>query len=404
MIVGTRFVAVFGKFLAFFLVGKYFSVKILADYIVLSSLITVLVYVLGIELYTYSVRLFIKESTLDGRKRIFLQQLLFYFAVYILYGIILLFLGEFIEGHNFCFLYIISVFEHLCQELYRIFVALKKQVLANVLLFLKSGFWVFLLFFVLTFNLVDVRISFFYKLWMISSILSFLIGLIYLIKYFNITRLKDLFVNFTIEWYLDGIRSVSIYFTIALILKSIEYGNRLFSSFYLSSFEVAKVGLIFQLVMPISIFIDALIISVIFPKILQYINQNKLELVKDLIKISAERITIIVIVSGIFIILSIDFVLLILNKPNFHISNSLLFLALLVVLFQNIGSLLQIPIYGLSNDKIILRIYLFSGSFFFICSLSFIPILGVFGVFLASGSAFAMLTVFMFRQYLNVLK
>lgn len=403
LVVITRFIAVFGKFIAFFIVGKYMSTDIFASFILFTSSISILIYVLGLELYTYSVRLFLKENSLLERKKIFVHQFTFYCIVYVLFAVSLLLVSRSTLKIEYVYLFFIAILEHIGQEIYRILVALKKTILANFLLFLKSGCWVYILYILWEFKIIVPNITTLYLFWIISAFISFCIGILWILRYLRVFSLKDLSVNISWGWYKNSIKSVAIYFTIALILKTLEYGNRFITSYFLSSSDVAELGFIFQIAAPITIFIDAAVLSNVFPHILSATNSKDTMLIKSIISLNVKKILGIVFLSGVVLLVLFKYIIIFMNKSNLSTNYTTLFIAILIVLFQNLSSLFQIPIYGFSKDNSILIIYTISGLVFILLNIFLLQFLGILGIFMGSLLSFFLMMLLMYKKYISIL-
>lgn len=104
-------------------------------------------FVLGIDFYTFSTRDMLSRP-LEDAPRIIRDQLVFFVFTYIVFLPLLMgvFLAELLPWELAAWFYLLLLFEHLSQELYRLLVALGKSLIASIVMFLRMGAWVILAF------------------------------------------------------------------------------------------------------------------------------------------------------------------------------------------------------------------------------------------------------------------
>ena len=172
-----RVLTIVFKFLLSIIIVKNLSVHDLGVYGIFQTTITLLIYILGFDFYTFNTREILREE--KNISFLLLNQVAFHAIVYILILplILLLFSYNVISTEYIVYFYVILVVEHTSQEIYRILITLKRSVIASLSLFLRSGIWIFILYVAWTYNLSSGTITDIFSLWFIGALISIIVGL-----------------------------------------------------------------------------------------------------------------------------------------------------------------------------------------------------------------------------------
>ncbi|MBK9455474.1 MAG: hypothetical protein IPO24_07730 [Bacteroidetes bacterium] len=137
---GIRGATLIGKFLLVYFLADQLTVEQNGVWGIFTTSIALSLYVVGLDFYTYSSRR-ILDFKEEDRSPMLRDQLVFYFISYlVLFPILgLLFVFNVIDIKFAIFFYAILIFEHLAQEAYRTFVVFSKPIIANIILFLRTG-------------------------------------------------------------------------------------------------------------------------------------------------------------------------------------------------------------------------------------------------------------------------
>ncbi|MGX9565684.1 lipopolysaccharide biosynthesis protein [Pseudomonas sp. CFBP 5748] len=134
------------KFALVFFLAKYLDARVVGVYGLISATIGYAIYLVGLEFYNYSSREIIgsESDLLFGYLK---DQLVLYLIVYALVVplTVVFFFSGFIPLEYAYWFGCLLVVEHLAQELNRVLVAVSQQMLASVVLFVRSGAWCLLL-------------------------------------------------------------------------------------------------------------------------------------------------------------------------------------------------------------------------------------------------------------------
>jgi O-antigen/teichoic acid export membrane protein len=139
-----RSLTLVSKFILLIFIARYLSPEDLGVFCLMTVTITTALYLLGMDFHVYNTREILARGS--GSVPILIRdQLVFHAGVYILAlpALLAVFLGGILEWRYVGWFYALLVLEHLSQESYRILVTLSRSPLANAVLFLRSGAWVY---------------------------------------------------------------------------------------------------------------------------------------------------------------------------------------------------------------------------------------------------------------------
>lgn len=138
-----RILSAGSRFVALFLVARYLTDADLGTFAVISSAVSVLVYVVGFDYYVFTTReIRYKPNTSGACVR---DQLAFHavgYSIAIVIWIFLILLDVFPYGFLLWLLILVPL-EHLGQEVVRLCVAIDKPLAANAFAFLRAALWIF---------------------------------------------------------------------------------------------------------------------------------------------------------------------------------------------------------------------------------------------------------------------
>lgn len=222
-----RSLAILGKFFLVMYIAKKMTLEDLGTYNLLAVTVAIFLFIVGFEFHSYTGRQY-KNSR--NHSFILLNQFLSHLILYVIIIPIsyLLFIKRMIDNEYVVILYLIIIFDHLSQEISRVFVYIGKSIIYNFLFFIKNGAWVFPLiiqavFFEETFVVKEIL-----EYWLIGAIISFIIGLYYLYKQ-DVLR----YANIDVKWIFAGYKIAAPFFLMSISLRIIEFSDRYFIEYYL---------------------------------------------------------------------------------------------------------------------------------------------------------------------------
>lgn len=264
------------------MVGKFLLVYFLADALtveqygvwgIFTTSISLSLYVVGLDFYTYSTRR-ILDYPIAERSPMLRDQLLFYLISYaILFPILaLLFVFDVIEWRFAIFFYAILVFEHLAQESYRTFVVFSRPIIANIVLFLRSGVWAYLLILLWAGGVDELQnLKAIYLFWIGGGITALMVTL-YFLAQFKFKPVRHIPVNWS--WIGQGIRVSLLFFIGTVGYKIIEFADRYFIDFYHGKQEVGVYTFYASMCNMVETFVHTSVIIIFSPKLIESFHHS----------------------------------------------------------------------------------------------------------------------------------
>jgi O-antigen/teichoic acid export membrane protein len=291
-----RGISLGAKFIFALYISKFLEVDEYGEYNLLVTTVTFLMFVIGLDFYSYTAR---EILAITGTKRFnyIRNQFLFHIFTYVVFLPIVYFVSiKFLDQHLFWPLYALLLVEHFSQELYRVFVFHDKQLVANVLLFFRTFFWISLIsIYVLILKYDRFSIELIMKFWLFGSLLSCLIGLVLLIKEYSLS-LKELLTlsDFNFDAVKKGLIICLPIFVGTISYKLIEYSDRFIIDIVLGKTELGVYSLYCNFANITNIIVNTIVTLMIFPKLvaaakkedLTLFSQYKSQLGKELVLVT----------------------------------------------------------------------------------------------------------------------
>lgn len=378
------------KFLLSIIIVKKLSVHDLGVYGIFQTTVTLMVYILGFDFYTYNARELLKTNSKDpsfyiGNQMVF--HALFYLLIIPLS--LLLFFNNVISTEYLIYFYLILVAEHISQEIYRILIVLKKSVIASFTLLLRAGLWIFVLYFIWVFNWTSQTIKDIFVLWSIGALISIIIGIFYIRFNFKFA------VDFT--WINKGIKVATPFFIATIFYKIIEFSGRYFIDFYWTKEDVGIFTFFSGIANTMFVFVQSTVIIVMSPYLIEGSNKG----FKEFSKVFKNYKNQILYTTGIGFLLASVFIyplLMYLNNDLLTQNIVVFFLLLLAVTFFCFSYIPHYGLYAFHKDKQLLWASLIGAIINIITNFVLVPSYGVLGAAIAQ--ALSMLSLFLSKEFL----
>lgn len=373
--VALRGGGILGKFLLTFFLTNKISLEFQGEFNLLNANISLLVIFIGFDFYIYSNRLIVRDKT--ALIFVFKNSLVFYIYSYLILipiCYLLLKIGL-VPKEILIFFFILSVLEHLGQELFRIYIAIEKVVFANILFFLRSGLWSWILVLFLYFDKTSiVTLSVIFIVWIASTLVAIIIGVACLpgIREFGIVKIDG-------DWIKKGLRVGASVFLATILLKAIEYSDRYIIDFFLGKRELGIYAFYFQISNIINVLVYTLYISFVYPKILRSVYErnrgsvktNKLEIYKNTL--------LIVFVMLIAFLIGMPYALETMNVQPLETNKSIFFFFLLAAVFFNFSFGSHYVLIAEEKEKLIIKCTLIAFVINITLNFILIPTIGIYG-------------------------
>lgn len=391
-----RLLSMGAKFLLIAAITKQLGTETLGEYGLFTVAITILLYFIGFDFYTFSSREILgKEKSIQ--KILIRDQFIFHCLSYfiILPVIVLIYIyGIFPSEYIFIFVGVL-IFEHLAQELYRIFVLLSQSLLANFLLFIRTGSWCYFAIFVWFFGFSETyNLRFIYISWALSALLSIVISLYYLYKQYGTFFVKEK-INW--EWIKKGIYISFPFFIGTICYKIIEFSNRYIIDFYSDKKDVGIFVFFFSITNAVQVIIYTIVIMIFYPKMISLYNERKFIELRKLKKNFYIEVIAYSLLIGFILWLCVDLILLYMEKNELMEYKGILYVMLISSFFVNLSYIPHYELYIKKYDLVIRNITIFVMLINIPISIIFISQLGIWG---ASYSSLIVFLIMYTTKYL----
>ncbi|NQY11001.1 MAG: polysaccharide biosynthesis C-terminal domain-containing protein [Flavobacteriales bacterium] len=389
-----RVFSIAGRFLLIFYIGANFSVELLGDYGIFFTTVTLSVLIVGYDFYAHTNRELLKVNEEDQGNLLF-NQLIAHAIVYLitLPFFYLLFYFEYISSDLLILFYLLLALEHIGLEIFRILIVLEQSILANILFFIRTGLWIFLLLpYWYMQKIIQTDLSAIMLPWVYAGILSNGIGIIYLIRRYKGTQIK---INQ--EWIKEGFVVATKFLIGTASYKIIEFSDRYMVDYAMGREIVGVYTFYTQLSNMLSTVLFTLVITLLYPKLLKAIYNNNKTLFKEIKRSMLKEI---LIFSGIAIIgafFLFDPVLTLMGKEIFTKDKDVFYLLLFATILFNLSYVYHFILIGYHRDNEILYISIFIAAFNIILNILLISSWGLYGAGISKLVSFGLIYILKYR-------
>lgn len=267
-----RAVTLGSKFILLLFMARRLSPEEVGVFGLVSATIALALYVLGMDFYVFNTREVLACSGVERAKRI-RDQLVFHGVIYLvlLPMLLVVFAGGVIEWRYLGWFYLLLVTEHLGQEASRLLVTLSRPILANLVLFLRTGIWVY--------GVVGLalwsdgfRLSWVWAGWAAGGLAALA---------FSAWGLRDLDwsgarrVPVDWGWMREGLGDGCRFLVATIALKAMEFAGRFFLQHYHGEAMVGVYTFYANIVNVVQTFVFAGIVALVFPGIISAWQQGR---------------------------------------------------------------------------------------------------------------------------------
>ena len=369
------------KFLFFAVLSKAMEADDYGSYTLITTTITLSIFILGFDFYNYSIREVLLSKSQVFRK--LFSTFVLYLSTYaivalIVFGCFVIF-SDFIESSSelVITLTLICFSEHFCQEAYRMQIAFKKILLANLLFFFRVFVWMVYLTVEVIFYSNDISVIYILKIWMIFNLITVFLNVITAYKPIK-NNLNNLKIN--IQFIKNGLVISGLFFLGTLSLKTIEYVNRYIVDLFLGKEITGVFSFYSNLALVISVYINAIVVSFELPSLIEKGNSKEINKhFKGFKKSFMKQIIIIVaiLVLAVFPILKWQ------NIPMYEDYIYIFFILVVASAIINYSLVYHFYLYIKQKDKTILILTVKSGVFNLIVTIGLTYLFGVLGTCIA---------------------
>lgn len=382
------------KFIFIIFLGK-FSVDEtnLGIFGILSTSIAFLIYFIGFDFYVFNTREIIKSPNEIVEK--LRNQLFFHSIAYVVIlpiSIFLIFSFKFVSIEYLWIFLFLVVSEHLGQELYRLFTTLEKSDKANIMLFLRSGLWVWYVLFDYFVLQNPVNLKRYIIIWAIFSWLSFLIFVIYITWIIGIKSLSYKTPNW--KWIRTGVKTASFFLIGSISFQIIQLSDRFMIDYFYGKKLVGVYTAYAQFTNAIDVFTFSAITMIAYPKMIkEFDKKEKYNNIKDKL---LKHLTIVSFILILIIYFVGPLIFKFLGKESIIEELNTFYVLLIGVYLLIISNAFHYDLYVKKKDLLLLLIAVIGMLFNLILNLILIPKYDIFGASIATGITFFIIFILKF--------
>jgi len=282
--VSLRGVSMGSRFLLIFALAKIFEPTQLGLFGLMMATVSLSILIIGADYYTYSQRELLARPH-EKWSFVIQHQIK---AQLILYGVllpaqVLIFVFGFMDWQYIWWFFALLLVEHIAQEMNRLLVAMHKQLIASLVLFIRMGSWVVIVVPLMYISPQHRNLDTLYTAWLTGSLVATLLGFIVI---------KHVVPNWSwgntdYRWLIKGYKVGAIFLIATICFKGLLTFDR-YAVEAISSTEVLGVYVFYiGIVMGVYSFLDPAVFSFLYPKMLQSYQLNDrqtyLKLFKELV-------------------------------------------------------------------------------------------------------------------------
>ncbi len=267
-----RGISLVSKFFLIFVMARHLSPEELGIWGLMNLTISISIILVGLDFYTFNAR---EILSVDSSRFVFYikDQFVLHLTSYLLFLplLSLFFMIEILPWKYLLWFYLIFIFEHLSEELNRILVILSKSAVANLSLFFRSGFWVYVIIYILIEEPGLRELPTIWTGWVIGIILSIILA-VYVLRELP---WKNIFDE-SVDWkrIKKGLRISLPFLSATLAYVGMQHLDRIFLKRYFGETEVGVFTFFFNISNVIQIAVFSGIIMIIYPQLIASFQKN----------------------------------------------------------------------------------------------------------------------------------
>jgi len=339
------------RFVLLMFLARYLSPEDLGIWGLMNVTIVMSLYFLGLDFYVFNTRELLAHD--DKQRVVFIRdQFVFHGLMYLIVLPVLLsvFVFQFISWQYVGWFYLILVLEHLSQEAARLLTTLSRPVMANLVLFFRSGAWIYA---VVTTGYFkgDLRgLPIIWAGWVIGATISIVVA-IFILRFLPWKEIYNRPVNW--KWIKTGTTIALPFLLSTMAMVGIQYIDRYFIQHFWGEAEVGFYTFYAQIANVIFVFIFTGINMILYPKIIESFQKGRFDTYHALMKkMSIGIIGGIVLLSTIAALL-IKPLLVILDRQEYTQYSNIFYLLLIAVAFMTASFIPHYVLFVRKKDKAI---------------------------------------------------
>ena len=340
------------KFVLLLFIARFLTPEEMGVWGLMNVTIAMSLYFLGLDFYVYNTREILAQDEVD-RMPLIRDQFVFHGLVYVIVlpALLSVFLLNLISWQYVGWFYLLLILEHLSQECARILITISRPTMANMVLFLRGGAWVFAAIATAYMheNMRDLRLI--WAAWSIGVALSILLTA-YALRRMPWENSRKISINWS--WMLKGIKVSLPFFLATMSFVAIQYADRYFLQHFWGEAMVGIYTFYASIANTINIFIFTGVVMILYPKIISAFQKDDQVLYRALMKKMSVGIVVGTIVLSALALVLIKPVLALVNKQIYTEYSGVFALMLVGIALLNLSHIPHYSLFARKQDRAII--------------------------------------------------
>lgn len=356
---GLRGMTLVGKFVLLFFLAKYLAPQDVGLYGFLVVTIAYATYPLGLEFYAYSSREIIKSEP-GSRGRILKNQLALHGWLYVvaLPLLLMIFYFDFLSWMMAPWFFTLVVLEHVCQEMMRLLIALEKQLVASITLFIRQGLWAYVVIVLMAFDPECRQLDNVLIAWLAGAATAAVASAFALVKALGGLGFLSEVVDW--RWIRRGLKVAIPMFIGTISLNFVTSVDR----YWFESLQGREMlgGYVFYMSISAAMmsFLEAGVFFFMYPSIVAAHSAGNEILFKSNLRKMLIHTVVLAVAFAVGVLLFIDWVLLILQRDVYSGMKNILYVFLVAMFFQALSYIPHYALYAQGRDRAIVAAHVLS--------------------------------------------
>ncbi len=362
----------------------------------LTAIIGYGIYVIGLEFYTFSARELI-HSAPERRAWLLWHQMVLHVFTFLV-GILMLYvasrLGWIPQGY-LGWLCTLLLLEQVAQELYRILVALSRQLTASIVLFVRTGAWCLVVIAAIATEPSLRHVSFVLACWTGGAAIACLLGLAGLGKAVKLSRPTA----WNFHWVLQGLRIALPLFAASLAARGMATFDRFMVENALGLDALGAYVLFASVAVAVLAFLDAGVVDFAYPRLVSLAGSRNRQGFLDEMQRVHIRVLVMTALLVIGALVTSHVLVRLLNRPVYTEHLTLVHGLLAIATLNALSIIPHLGLYALKQDQSIVASQLLGFAVFMGVAFTGAQSLGVHAVLLGLAAGWTLILLWKARAY-----
>jgi len=263
------------KFLLLLYIASRLSPAYLGVYGLFAVTIGISLYLVGMDFYAFNTRELLARPETD-RTPLIRNQAVFHLAAYVvvLPLLLIVFVCGLIPWKYAGWFYLLLIIEHVSQEFSRLLITLSRPTRATVVLFLRSGIWVYAVLATTYFGAAELSLRLVWSYWSAGGLLSIALA-IFSLRNLNWKLTGEVGIDWA--WLKSGAVGSLPFFGSTLALLGIQYADRYFLQFFYGEEQVGVYTFFANTANIVQVFVFTGVVMILYPKIVEAFQKRRFD-------------------------------------------------------------------------------------------------------------------------------